>query len=163
MDPSQPAPNQRRGAAVRAPGRSLAAAAAIAVFAAPAIAMPPEGIAWVTKEVHGYRVSLATESLYDRAAAEPKHANAFDHRLLVRIGRADAAPLAELPKVEADVAALGYRGEVVPLARTQRGGQVIYEGRVRMQRAMTYRILVYFTPPGSERTVEARHEYRHHH
>jgi hypothetical protein len=46
-----------------------------------------QGAPWVVKAVHGYRMALAVESVFESAepGADPRHARTLEHRLSVTV------------------------------------------------------------------------------
>jgi hypothetical protein len=135
------------------------------LLALPVGALLGQGAPWVVKPVHGYRIALAVESVFEseRPGADPRHARSLEHRLLVSIREAATGRAAPIATVTADVAESGYAGTTIALAPVRAGEEGLFEGRVRLSTANAHRILIHATPAGGGRTLEARFEYRHHH
>lgn len=144
----------------------VGAALAVAMVLANMVALPRGGEAaalWINREVHGYHVAMAIESILDPAERDPMHAQEFDHRVSVKIARSDDGAPANIESVALDVAELGYSGRVMPLAPASGGDGSVFQGVLRMARGTRYRVLVHFRAIGSPATHEASYEYRHHH
>lgn len=139
-------------------------ALAIAMTLAP-VASPSQGAPWVVKRVHGVRIALAVDSVFEETAPgiDPRHARALEHRLRVAIHDVKTGRAAPMAAVNADMAESGYAGSTIALAPVDRGEQGLYEGRVRLRTDLPHRVLVHATPAGGGRTLEAQFEYRHHH
>ena len=144
--------------------RQPGAAAWLALYAAASIAQAPDTM-WIERSVPGYRVSLAVETVANAETPEayPTHAFPAEHRVTVVI-RSDATgrPV-ELVRASMDVAEKGYAGTNVPLQKSPASQRDLYQALVPLAPATDYRILVHVTPAGSDRLLEARFEYRHHH
>lgn len=131
----------------------------------PAGALLGQGAPWVVKPVHGYRIALAVESVFESAGpgTDPRHARRLEHRLRVTVHEQSSGRAAPLASISADVAESGYSGTTIALVPVHSGGEGLFEGRVRLSTANAHRILIHATPAGGGRTLEAQFEYRHHH
>lgn len=124
-----------------------------------------QGAPWVVKSVHGYRIALAVESVYEPAqpGKDPRHARILEHRLRVSIQEERTARAGAFATVTADVAESGYAGAMIALSPAASRERGLYEGRIRLRTEIPHRILIHATPAGSERALEAQFDYLHHH
>jgi hypothetical protein len=143
------------------PGQWLAGSL-VALTASLALA---QGAPWVVKVVHGYRIALAVESVFESAqpGTDPRHARSLEHRLSVTVREESSGRAAPLASIGADVAESGYSGTTIALAPARSGEAGRFEGVVRLSTKGAHRILIHATPAGGGRTLEAQFEYRHHH
>jgi hypothetical protein len=124
-----------------------------------------QGAPWIVREVHGYRIALAVESVFESAqpGTDPRHARVLEHRLRVSIHEETTGRAAPIASVTADVAEAGYAGATIALWPANSRERGLFEGRMRLSTDPPHRILVHATPAGGGRTLEAQYEYRHHH
>ena len=125
-----------------------------------------QGAPWVLKAVHGYRIALAVESVFESAepGTDPRHARTLEHRLRVMVHEVSGGRAALLASISADVAESGYSGTtIIALAPARSGEEGLFEGRARLRTGSAHRILIHATPAGGGRTLEAQFAYRHHH
>jgi hypothetical protein len=124
-----------------------------------------QGAPWVAKRVHGYRIALKVEAVFEagRPGTDPRHARVLEHRLRVSIHDAKTGSATPIATVTADVAESGYAGTVIPLGPPGPGTPGLYEGRAWLRTDPPHRILVRASPAGGGRTLEVQFEYRHHH
>jgi hypothetical protein len=143
------------------PGRWLAGL----LLALTASLVLAQGAPWVVKAVHGYRIALAVESVFESAepGTDPRHARTLEHRLSVTVHEESSGRAAPLASIGADVAESGYSGTTIALAPARSGEAGRFEGVVRLSTKGAHRILIHATPAGGGRTLEAQFEYRHHH
>jgi len=120
---------------------------------------------WVVKAVHGYRIALAVDSVFESAepGTDPRHARTLEHRPRVTVHEESSGRAAPLASMSADVAESGYSGTTIALAPARLGEEGLFEGRARLRTGNAHRILIHATPAGGGRTLEAQFEYRHHH
>lgn len=143
---------------------SLAAALLLAFVAGATAARAPEG-PWMSRSVHGYRVSLAVETAATARSSPRVRAQESPaaHIVAVRVLDLATGRAADLARASIDVAEQGYAGAGVPLGKAADESGGYYRARVTLATGTTYRILVHVLPAGATRMLEAQFPYRHHH
>lgn len=139
--------------------------ALLLAFAGPSFsARAPEG-PWMSRSVHGYRVSVAVETGANALSSARVHAreSRAAHIVAVRVMDLATVRAADLARASIDIAEQGYSGASVPLGKSADESGEFYRARVTLATGKTYRMLVHFLPAGGTRVLEAQFPYRHHH